>query len=104
MYDMIKRVKQILAYTRQSVKLFDNDTVTYRPIARQRVAKHIPAEANAWNNRASIVRQRQQYPGNNRITIVSMQRAINMTIKEETFSMWFAYILCWATDKFSICL
>jgi hypothetical protein len=28
------------------------------PIARQRVAKHIPAEANARNNRTFIARQR----------------------------------------------
>jgi hypothetical protein len=27
------------------------------PIARQRVAKHTPAKANAWNNRTSIARQ-----------------------------------------------
>jgi hypothetical protein len=32
--------------------------VTYRPIARQRVGKHIPAGANARNNRTSIARQR----------------------------------------------
>jgi hypothetical protein len=29
------------------------------PIARQRVAKHIPAEANSRNNRRSNVRQRR---------------------------------------------
>jgi hypothetical protein len=29
------------------------------PIARQRVAKHIPAEANARNSRRSIARQRR---------------------------------------------
>jgi hypothetical protein len=34
------------------------DTVTYRPIARQRLDKHIPAEANARDNRTSIVKQR----------------------------------------------
>jgi hypothetical protein len=28
-------------------------------IVRQRVAKHIPAEANAWYNRRSIARQRR---------------------------------------------
>jgi hypothetical protein len=32
--------------------------VTCTPIARQRVGKHIPAEANARNNRRSIARQR----------------------------------------------
>jgi hypothetical protein len=29
------------------------------PVARQRVAKHIPAEENARNNRTSIARQRR---------------------------------------------
>jgi hypothetical protein len=32
--------------------------VTYRPIARQRLGKHIPAGANTRNNRTSIARQR----------------------------------------------
>jgi hypothetical protein len=32
--------------------------VTYRTIARQRLGKHIPAEANARNNRTSTVSQR----------------------------------------------
>jgi hypothetical protein len=32
--------------------------VTYRPIARQRLGKHIPAGANARNNMASIAIQR----------------------------------------------
>jgi hypothetical protein len=31
-----------------------------------------------------------------------MQRAVNTTIDEEVFSMWFAYIHCWATDVFSV--
>jgi hypothetical protein len=33
--------------------------VRARPIARQRVAKHIPAEANAQNSRTYIARQRR---------------------------------------------
>jgi hypothetical protein len=32
--------------------------VTYRPIARQQLGKHIPAGANERNNRKSIARQR----------------------------------------------
>jgi hypothetical protein len=32
--------------------------VTYRPIARQRLSKHIPVVANGRNNRTSIARQR----------------------------------------------
>jgi hypothetical protein len=31
-----------------------------------------------------------------------MQRAVNKIIKEEVFSMWFAYIHCGATDVFSM--
>jgi hypothetical protein len=76
--------------------------VRVMPIARQRVAKHIPAEANARNNSTFIARQRPQYAGNNRITSVAMQRAVNTTIEEEVFSMWFAYIHCWTTDVFSM--
>jgi hypothetical protein len=34
-----------------------NNTVTRTPIARQRVGKHAPAEANARNNRMSTARQ-----------------------------------------------
>jgi hypothetical protein len=30
------------------------------PIATQWVAKHIPAEANAWNNRRAIARQQHK--------------------------------------------
>jgi hypothetical protein len=32
----------------------------------------------------------------------AVQRAINITIEEEVFSMYFAYIHCWATDVFSM--
>jgi hypothetical protein len=35
-----------------------NCTVTYRPITRQRLGKHIPGEAYACNNRTSTARQR----------------------------------------------
>jgi hypothetical protein len=31
-----------------------------------------------------------------------MQRVVNTRIKEEVFSMWFAYIHCWAKDVFSM--
>jgi hypothetical protein len=34
------------------------NNVTYRPITRERLGKHIPAGANARNNRTSIARQR----------------------------------------------
>jgi hypothetical protein len=29
-----------------------------------------------------------------------MQHAVNTTIEEEVFSIWFACIHCWATDMF----
>jgi hypothetical protein len=48
------------------------------PIARQRVAKHVHATMN---------------------TSIAVQRAI-IRIEEELFSMWFAYVHCWATDVF----
>jgi hypothetical protein len=31
-----------------------------------------------------------------------VQRVVNTTIEKEVFSMWFAYIHCWATDAFSM--
>jgi hypothetical protein len=31
-----------------------------------------------------------------------MQRAVNTTMEEEVFSMWFACIHCWTTDVFSM--
>jgi hypothetical protein len=31
-----------------------------------------------------------------------MQRAVNTTIEEEAFPMWFAYIHCGATNVFSV--
>jgi hypothetical protein len=37
---------------------FSEDIVTYRLIARQRLCKHIPAGANARNNKTSIDWQR----------------------------------------------
>jgi hypothetical protein len=40
------------------VYLVDHKTVTCIPIAKQRLGKHIPAEANARNSRTSISRQR----------------------------------------------
>jgi hypothetical protein len=68
-------------------------------LGRRRVAEHTPVEANARNNRTSIARQRPQYAGSIRLTSVAMQGAVNI-IEEEVFSMWFAYINCWATDVF----
>jgi hypothetical protein len=38
--------------------IFVNNIATRIPIARQRLGKHIPVEANPCNNRTSIARQR----------------------------------------------
>jgi hypothetical protein len=50
--------------------------VTYRPIARQRLDKHIPAGAKAANNRMSIARQ-----------VISKQ-ALGMNNRGAVFSVW----------------
>jgi hypothetical protein len=39
-------------------KLISSRDCEHRPIARQRLGKHIPAGANARNNMTSIARQR----------------------------------------------
>jgi hypothetical protein len=49
-------------------------TVTCIPIARQRLGKHIPAEANARNNKTSIAGQR-------------ISKRASLTI-EAVFSVW----------------
>jgi hypothetical protein len=51
-----------------------------------------------WVNILAFQRQR----GNNRITSVAMQRALNTTIEEELFSVCFASIHCWATNVSSM--
>jgi hypothetical protein len=57
--------------------------VTCRPVARQRLGKHISATTNT-----------QATVG---IISVAMQYAVNI-IEEEVFSVWFAY--CRTTDVF----
>jgi hypothetical protein len=52
-------------------------------IARQRISKHISAEASARNNGTRISGQRQQYAGNNGIITFAMQLAANTTMEEE---------------------
>jgi histone acetyltransferase (RNA polymerase elongator complex component) len=49
------------------------NNVTYRPTARQRLGKHIPAEANAHNNRTSTARQRMSKHAS--LTIETMSSA-----------------------------
>jgi hypothetical protein len=51
---------QVCTYSQHiySYKQYKHNIVTYRPIARQRLAKHILAGVNARNNRTSIARQR----------------------------------------------
>jgi hypothetical protein len=49
--------RKIELFMTSAVSFATIDIVTCTPIARQRVAKHIPAEANARNSRTSIARQ-----------------------------------------------
>jgi hypothetical protein len=53
-----------------------NFVLTYRPIVRQRLGKHIPAKAKARNNKTSIARQR-----------ISKHASLKM---EAVSSPWFA--------------
>jgi hypothetical protein len=53
-----KCIKTLRRPLRTLMRKLKDNTVTCIPIAKQRVCKHIPAEANACNNRASIPRQR----------------------------------------------
>jgi hypothetical protein len=64
--------------------------VPCRAVGGQRLGKHI-----LFDN---------EYAGNNRITSVAIQRAVNTTMEEEVFSAWFAYeyMHCGATDVFSM--
>jgi hypothetical protein len=54
--------------------IWKNNIVTCIPIARQRLGKHIPMQANVRNNRASIARQQ-------------INKHTSLTIKA-VFSVW----------------
>jgi hypothetical protein len=62
--------------------------VTCRPIARERLGKHIPT---ATNTQATIGQLLLLWNG-----------TVNTTVEEPVFSMWFSYIHCWATVVFSM--
>jgi hypothetical protein len=62
--------------------------VTCRRVAGQRLGKHIPSTPNT---QARI----RQLP-------FLCKGGVNTRIEEAVFSMWFAYIHCWATDVFPI--
>jgi hypothetical protein len=47
-----------LDYPQHLIYCLKQNIVTYIPIARQRLGKHIPVGANARNNSKSIARQR----------------------------------------------
>jgi hypothetical protein len=52
------------------------------PIARQRVAKHIPSEANARSNRISIARQQRGKQAFSTIEDVFSVGSVQMAIRE----------------------
>jgi hypothetical protein len=58
------------------------------PIARQRLSKHI---TDTTNMQATL-----------RLLPFLFNGALNTIIEEAAFSMWFAYIHCWAADMFSV--
>jgi hypothetical protein len=60
----------------------DANIVTYRPIARQRLGKHIPAEAYARNNKTSIIRQRISKHASSTIEVVSSACSVQSGYKE----------------------
>jgi hypothetical protein len=58
------------------------------PIARQRVAKHIPAEAKARNNRASIARQRRCKQALLKIQAMFSVGSVQSCYKRVEFRSW----------------
>jgi hypothetical protein len=56
--------------------------VMYRPFARQRLGKHIPAGANTHNNRTSIARQRISKHASLTIEAVFSARSLQSCYKE----------------------
>jgi hypothetical protein len=56
--------------------------VTHRPIARQRLGKHIPAGAKARNNMTSIAKQRISKHGSLRIEAVFSAWSVQSGYKE----------------------
>jgi hypothetical protein len=57
-------------------------------IARQRVAIHIPVEANAWNNRRSISRQRRGKQALSTIQTVFSVESVQNGHKRVEFRSW----------------
>jgi hypothetical protein len=58
------------------------------PIARQRIAKHIPAEANARNNRRCIDRQRRGKQALSTIQVVFSVESAQSDCKRVEFQTW----------------
>jgi hypothetical protein len=49
-----------------------------------------------------ISRQYLKYADKSHIASIVMQYAVNTTIEELVFSVWFAHIHCWSKDVFSM--
>jgi hypothetical protein len=58
------------------------------PIARQRVAKQIPAEANARNNRTSVARKRRGRQALSTIQAVFSVGSVQSSYKRVEFRSW----------------
>jgi hypothetical protein len=58
------------------------------PIARQRVTKHIPADANTWNNRRSITKQRRGKQALPTIQAVFSVGSVQSGYKRVEFRCW----------------
>jgi hypothetical protein len=93
-----KRIKWLMVIALSSVCVY---IVTCRLIAGRWLCKHIPVET-FWVNTPLIGKANNKYAGSTRITSVSMQLAVNTTIKEAVFYIWFVCIHCWVKDMFSI--
>jgi hypothetical protein len=62
--------------------------VTYRPIARQRLGKHIPTGASALNNRTSVARQEISKQASLTIEAVFSAWSVQSGYKEVFSSIW----------------
>jgi hypothetical protein len=70
------------------LKLYRNTYCTCIPIARQRVAKHVTAEANAWNNRTFIARLRRGKQDLSIIQTVFSVGSVQIGYKRVEFRTW----------------
>jgi hypothetical protein len=77
--------------------------VTYRPIARQQLCKHIPAGTNARNNRTSICGQRISKHASVTIYVVSSAWSVKTVVgsEESTFGTPACQDMSFAAEEFN---